>query len=224
MKTGLWCGWWWFISLTPRSLRFHIVVQYPLFITHHNILKMKRFHYVSVENRMQKYGQEGFFCLTYMEPKHQCDEHNQAGANDFQCLIWIFRLCRLSPAWHNVDCSQLMSRFDRYQLQLVYATVEHRPARNLQHKTSQTTFNTFDQSQHLLHTLHKSFFAFQLHFYLSWNNKAQYAENIASFLPSSILKWLHKSSPILIFFLMQADMITVTIQSNKIVLNEVKDN
>ena len=34
---------------------------------------------------MQKYGQEGFFLLTYVEPKHQSDEHNQAGANDFQC-------------------------------------------------------------------------------------------------------------------------------------------
>ena len=39
---------------------------------------------------MWKYGQEGFFLLTYVEPKHQSDEHNQAGANDFQCLIWIF--------------------------------------------------------------------------------------------------------------------------------------
>ena len=32
MKTSLWCGWWWFISLAPRSLPFHIIVQYPLFI------------------------------------------------------------------------------------------------------------------------------------------------------------------------------------------------
>ena len=31
-----------------------------------------------------------FFRLTYMEPKHQSNEHNQAGANDFQHLIWIF--------------------------------------------------------------------------------------------------------------------------------------
>jgi len=36
---------------------------------------------------MWKYGR-GFF--TYMEPKHQGDEHNQAGVTDFQCLIWIF--------------------------------------------------------------------------------------------------------------------------------------
>ncbi|XP_054946720.1 autism susceptibility gene 2 protein-like isoform X4 [Physeter macrocephalus] len=41
--------------------------------------------------------------------------------------------------------------------QLVYPTVEHRPARNLQHETSQTTFDTFHQSQHVFHTEHKSF-------------------------------------------------------------------
>ena len=30
------------------------------------------------------------FFFAYVEPKHQSDEHNQAGANDFQSLIWIF--------------------------------------------------------------------------------------------------------------------------------------
>ena len=45
------------------------------------------------------------------------------------------------------------------------------------------------------------------------------------FLPSSILNWLHNNSPILIkFFLMHTDMTANTIQSNKIVSNEVKDN
>ena len=39
---------------------------------------------------MRKYGQEGFFRLTYVESKHQSGEHNQTGANDFQRLIWIF--------------------------------------------------------------------------------------------------------------------------------------
>ena len=46
---------------------------------------------------MQKYGHEGFnlyiylfICLAYMEPKHQGNEYNQIGANEFQCLIWIF--------------------------------------------------------------------------------------------------------------------------------------
>ena len=39
---------------------------------------------------MWKYGQEGFYGLTHVEPKHQSDEHNQAGTNDFHRLIWIF--------------------------------------------------------------------------------------------------------------------------------------
>ena len=90
------------------------------------VLKTECFHYVSVENCMWKYGQEGFFRLTYVETKHQSNEHNQGGANDFQCLIWIFRVCWLSPAWYNVDCFQLMSRFEHYQLQLVYLTIIQR--------------------------------------------------------------------------------------------------
>ena len=73
-------------------------------------------------------------------------------------MSWV---CWLSPTWHNIDCSQLMCQFDCCQLQLVYLTVECCPARNLQHKASQTSFDLFSQSQHLLHTLHKSFF---LHF------------------------------------------------------------
>ena len=40
---------------------------------------------------------------------------------------------------------------------------------------------------------------------------------------ASILKWLHKNSPALIF-LMYTDMTTVKIQFNKIVLNEVEDS
>ena len=66
--------------------------------------------------------------------------------------------------WYNVDWSQLMSSFDRCQLQLVYLTVEHQPERNLQQETSQTTCDTFNQSQHLLHTLHKSCFFISIAF------------------------------------------------------------
>ena len=51
------------------------------------VLRTERFHYVSVENHVWKYGQEGFFRLTYVEPKHESNSHNQAGANDFQHLI-----------------------------------------------------------------------------------------------------------------------------------------
>ena len=37
MKTGLWCGWWWFISLAEWSLPLHIILQYLLFIACHNL-------------------------------------------------------------------------------------------------------------------------------------------------------------------------------------------
>ena len=46
-------------------------------------------------------------------------------------LIWVFLVCRLSPVWYNIDCSQFMSGIDRYQFQLVYLIVEHRSVRNL---------------------------------------------------------------------------------------------
>ena len=103
------------------------------------------------------------------------------------------------PHGIKVDCSQWMSQFDCYQLQLVYPMVKHHSVRNLHQETSQTTFDTFNHSRNLLHTLQKSFFTFQLCFYLSWRDKASYAKNVY-FLSSSILKWLHKNSPILMFF------------------------
>ena len=42
-------------------------------------------------------------------------------------------------------------------------------------------------------------FVFQLHFYLSWNNKAWHAVNV-SFFPSSVLKWLYKNSTLVSVF------------------------
>jgi len=66
MEPGLWCGWWWSISLAPQYLPSHIIVQYPFFhcVTQF-VLKMERFCYDSVDNYMQKYGQEDFF-FTYL--------------------------------------------------------------------------------------------------------------------------------------------------------------
>ena len=60
--------------------------------------------------------------------------------NITKLLHWIFEYV---AAWCNMDYSQLMSGLDRYQLQTfytIYLTVEHCPARYLQHKTSQTLF------------------------------------------------------------------------------------
>ena len=108
----------------------------------------------SLENHTipKKYCQEGFFRLTYVKLKHQSNEHNQASTNNFWHLIWIFWVCWLSPAWYNIYYSPLTSQFGGYQ------TVEHRLVRKLHHETLHTPLHTLDKSQHLLYTLHKSFF------------------------------------------------------------------
>ena len=164
-----WCGCWWFVSLAPQILLFHIIAQYPLLTACHNLF-LKQNIFILFQQRItyRNMVKKVFFSLNLCETQTLNNQHIQAGANDFQCFLWIFWVCWLSPMWYNVVCSQLMSQFDGYQLQLVYPTVEHRPARTLQQGTSQT-FDMFNQSRHFLHTTHKSFFffAFQLHFYLS---------------------------------------------------------
>ena len=88
-------------------------------------------------------------------------------------LIWIFWVCQISPTWYNIDCSQLMSRFDPYQLQLVFLW----PWSIIQRELSSTKLCkpllTYSIS-HSTFSTHCSnpFCMFQLHFYLSWNNKA----------------------------------------------------
>ena len=67
-------------------------------------------------------------------------------------LVWIFWVRQLSPTWHVVDCLQLVSWVDRCQPQLLPDC-----GASSSMETSQTTFDTFDQSQHFLHTLHRSF-------------------------------------------------------------------
>ena len=99
-----------------------------------------------------------------------------------------------SSTWKaNIVLSFSVSRFDPCQLQLVYLTMEHHPVRNLQHETSQTTFDEFSQSQHLLHTLLWSIFVFQFCFYLSWINNA-FCCSVAKSCPTAIpLTAVHQS-------------------------------
>ena len=90
--------------------------------------KVEHFHYVYVKNHLQKYDQEGSPTspsLIYLEQKHQSVEHNQAGANDFQYLIWIFWVCWLPPEWYNIDSSQCL---DLHQLKIVYLIMENAAA------------------------------------------------------------------------------------------------
>ena len=132
-------------------------------------------------------------------------------------ISWVYWL---STTWYNIDGSQLMSWFDRYQLQLVYPTMEHHPARNLQHETFQITLDMFDQSRYLLHILHKSFFVFQLCCYLSWNYKAVYAKKHCLFSPIFNIKVATQEFTSFDKFF----YCTLIWQLYKIVLNEVKDN
>ena len=125
---------------------------------------------------------------------------------DLKTWFWV---CWLCPMWYNVDYSQLMSRFVCYQLPLVYPTVEHRPARNLQHETSQTTCDMFDQSQQFLHKLHKAFLCFSCVF--------SFLELIKHNMPKMLLFFIfnikmatQKFSNFILFFLMHA-VTTVTI-------------
>ena len=110
---------------------------------------------------------------TQPRPNAVKTKHNQADANGFQCLIWVFWICWLSPSWYNIDYSQWMSWFDCHQLQLVYWTMEHHPVRNLQHKISQTTFWYVQSITAPFPYVVQTFFCvFQMHSYFSWNNKA----------------------------------------------------
>ena len=79
-------------------------------------------------------------------------------------------------------------------------------------------FDTFDQSQHLLLTLHRSLC------FISWNNKALILWKCVFYSIFNVK--MHKNLPILVrfFFLMHADMTGVTMQFDKIASNGGKDN
>ena len=121
------------------------------------VLKVKYFLYVSAENHMEKYDQEGFFSpFTYVEPK--MNNITKLVYITFSILFGYLEYANCLP--HMSALIVLKSWYVHYELQVVCLTVEHRPVGNCQHKTSQTTFDTFVQSQHHLHTLNSLFFPF----------------------------------------------------------------
>ena len=151
-----------------------------------------------------------------MELKHESNNHSQAGANDFQCFIWIiiglgfflghlmqhsgswtsrealigvFWVCQLSAVRYYIDCSQLMSLFDCCQCQQVYQTMAYCPMRNLQQEICKPLLTcSFSRTTSIHCTIFFFFFfCFSARFYLSWNNKPWYTKNVACFLPSLIL-------------------------------------
>ena len=81
MKSGLWCGWWWFISLAPQSFLFNskeILVKYPFFIACYNLF-FKWNIFVVFKQRIASRNPVKGFCfvlfllLFYVDPEHQND-------------------------------------------------------------------------------------------------------------------------------------------------------
>ena len=98
-----------------------------------------------------------------------------------------------------------MSGFDLYRLQLVFPTVEHHPARDLQRETLQTTVDMFCRSQHLLHTLHtSSFWHLSCIFTFLGLIKHNMPEMSLIVFHLQYLKWLHKNLPIFDKFFLNA--------------------
>ena len=73
-------------------------------------------------------------------PKYWSFSFSFSPSNEYsRHLIRILGVYLLSPVWYKHRLFS-MSRFDRYQLQLIYPTLEHRARRNLQQEASQTAW------------------------------------------------------------------------------------
>ena len=105
----------------------------------------------------------------------QNEQHNQAGVNYFQHFIWISWVCQLSPTYVCIDCSQVFICSLSAAIGLPDLGA-----------SSSGKLPTWNFTNHIWHICSVTapppytaqfffFFAFQLHSYLSWNNKAQYA-------------------------------------------------
>ena len=119
-------------------------------------------------------------------------------------FIWIFWVCQLSPAWYNIDCSQLMSLFDRYQLQLVCPTVEHRPARTVEIPPAWNFINHFwhvwSVTAHTLYTA-QIFFCVSVAFLPFLKLQSIICQKCCIFSSIFNIKMVHKISPMLTSFL-----------------------
>lgn len=140
----------WLLTAHFAWLRISFIPHYCTIFTFNLpsqfVLKIECFLYVFMGKKSR--NSVKFLSLNLSRSPTSC-KYSQLHANDFESLTWMFWVCWLSPAQNNVDFSQLMSQFDCYQIQLVYLTVEHYLAQNLQHEISPVSFNTLDQSEHL---------------------------------------------------------------------------
>ena len=180
------------------TLLYRIHFSWPVISCFKNrtvLLHLIRDSHVEIPARRVVLGLFGlfFFCVTYVEPKHQSYEHNHKFFPMFDLdILSMSSYLRVVQHW-----LFSMSPFDRYQLQLVYLTVEGLIQWEIFSMKLQTTSEMFSQSEHLLHTLHNSCISVD-------KIKHNMPENVAFFLSSSLLKWLHRNSPILLSFFFNA--------------------
>ena len=129
--------------------------------------------------------------------------------------LWV---CHLNSMCHNMVCPQFTYALDGSPLQVVHLPMQPLHPRNLQHPTSQSTSDTSHQSQHLPH---KSFLALHSCMYPSWHDQPKWPKMLLLFTCVHCEKG-HTHIHQLPWVLSHADVIAVTIPSNKMVLNDVK--
>ena len=130
-------------------------------------------------------------------------------------ILWVHHL---NSMCRNLVCPQFTYALDGSPLQVVYLPMQPLHLRNLQQQTSQSTSDMSHQSQHLLH---KSFLALQSRLYLSWIDQPKWPKMLLLFTCAHCEKG-HTHIYQLLWVLSHADVIAVTILSNKAVLNYVK--
>ena len=109
-------------------------------------------------------------------------------------LIRILGVSLLSPTWHK---HQLFSMFrsDCCQLHLIFPTLEHHAARNLQQEASHTTSDTFGHSTLSVYCTELSM-SFSCIFTFTFTSLSRCWKCGLLPLPSSILKWCQGPAPV----------------------------
>ena len=117
-------------------------------------------------------------------------------------LIWTFWVCWLSPiiGFQWVEARGAAKHLPMHKR--ASPTAKNYLAKMSIVPVLQTCFDTFIQSQHLLRTLHKSFFVcFNYAFTFLKIIKHNTLKMLRIFFHVQYLKWMHKNSPNLMFFL-----------------------
>ena len=154
VETGLWYGWWWFISLLHNH--FHSILLYSIHFSSPITISFKSeiFHYVWVEKHRWKCGQEGFL-LPIWNP-------NVKAINITKLVQMIF--CAWFGYFQHVGylfCGMMLIVLNLIAINFKWSTL---PWSIVQWEvSSMKLYKLISSSQYLHYTLYKSFLCvFQL--------------------------------------------------------------